>query len=497
MAVLLATVSGACGSFDDSSCVGSEDCGEVDGLGGLGESEGSGDVGDIDDAVGPGDVEASAPAGDDATIDGDGDGDEDVRLVVRASTEDQAGMEGRPEPEDESDDTADPDADPQTEVTSAPGVTSTTEVASAPGVTSTTEVTSAPGATSAPEVTEQPDGTAAPQGGSQGANATERADLVFGWTAQSKPTAGTRLGEFRSIDFWKPGINCGGSNEQEHAQSTRVTFGVNTHARFPGERSVEFFTDRSFPAACNQHLVSHRAEMNVNNNASVNNHFARYRQGAGGRIENSPSLGIETGSPGSVLWLGWSELYADIDPLHTTTLWQLRSNCGTGSPAVALAYRPDNPHGKGVGIYLLTQGSGGNPADNYTFLAPLSSNGWRDFSMEIGYSRENRSGFVKVWHAAASSGARTEFDYDNPSAYRQSATLFGSDAPLPSNANNVDDCPHLRWGLYRHDGSAVAPEQITEANRVMTKYMSSVRVLVGGGLGQSGLDAVVPRPVNP
>ncbi len=324
-------------------------------------------------------------------------------------------------------------------------------------------------------------------------------DLVFDWTAEARPTAGSRAADFAGDNFWIRGINCSSDYDQEHADSTRVTFGVTSPSRFAGERSVEFFTDRSLLAPCNDHLVPHRAEMSISNNRTINNRYAKFRNGGGVVTENSPTLGIETGSvgsPGSVIWFGWSERYGQIDTSHTTTLWQLRSNCGTGSPAVALAYRPDSPYGKGDGIYLLTQSANGNVRDNYNFLAPLTTGGWRDFVMEVGYSYEDQSGFVKVWHSDVDENGRSSFDYDNPAIFRRSATLYGVDAPLPGNANNVDECPHLRWGLYRHDGSKVPPEQVPEANRVMTKYVSPVRLLVGRGLGQQGLDAVTPRPTS-
>lgn len=323
-------------------------------------------------------------------------------------------------------------------------------------------------------------------------------DLVFDWTAEARPTGGSRLTDFAGDNFWIRGINCSSDYIQAHSNSTRVTFGVTSQSRFAGERSVEFFSDRSQRAPCNDHVVSHRAEMSLSNNRSVNNRYAKYRNGGGTLKANSPTLGVDTGSvgsPGSVMWFGWSERYGQVDTSNSTTLWQLRSNCGTGSPAVSLVYRPDSPFGKGKGIYLLTNSGNGDVRDNYNLLAPLATGRWRDFVMEVGYSYEDKNGFVKVWHRVADSNGRSTFDYNNPAVFRRSATLFGADAPLPANANNVDECPHVRWGLYRHDGSKVSPEQVPEANRVMTKYMSPVRLLAGRGLGQQGLDAVTPRPV--
>ena len=419
-------------------------------------------------------VEVTAQGGLDSTTTSETESDATAESASDGA--DDAGSEG---------DDADP-AEPKPDSDTEPEADSKTEPDTAP-------------AEPKPDSEPEPDTETKPEPTPAATTGNARPDLVFDWTAGAKPTAGSRVSAFAGNDFWIQGINCSSDYNQAHAESTRVTFGVTSPSRFAGERSVEFFTDRGLLAPCNDHLVPHRAEMSISNNRTINNRYAKFRNGGGVVTENSPTLGIDTGSvgsPGSVVWFGWSERYGEIDTSHTTTLWQLRSNCGTGSPAVALAYRPDSPYGKGEGIYLLTQSANGNVQDNYNYLAPLTAGGWRDFVMEVGYSYEDQSGFVKVWHSEVDSNGRSTFDYNNPAVFRRSATLYGVDAPLPANANNVDECPHIRWGLYRHDGSKVPPEQVPEANRVMTKYVSPVRLLVGQGLGQQGLDAVTPRPVS-
>jgi hypothetical protein len=56
-------------------------------------------------------------------------------------------------------------------------------------------------------------------------------------------------------------------------------------------------------------------------------------------------------------------------------------------------------------------------------------------------------------------------------------------------------CPHIRWGVYRHESGDLRPSQIDEQDRIATKYIAQSRFKFGNGLGQAGFDAVKPRPL--
>ena len=55
-----------------------------------------------------------------------------------------------------------------------------------------------------------------------------------------------------------------------------------------------------------------------------------------------------------------------------------------------------------------------------------------------------------------------------------------------------DDCPHFRWGVYRWESADLKPSAIAQEDRMMVKYLSTVKLKIGSNLGAEGFNTVVP-----
>ena len=267
----------------------------------------------------------------------------------------------------------------------------------------------------------------------------ETADRVFLW---DKGDSGH--------GFWNKAINCGKASQPGGANNTkgsRVKFGVTRHQRFPGTHSVELWTNSNYEERCNQNFTAERAEISSYNS---------YR-----------SLGVREGA---TVWMGWSEIWTDIDESHTATVLQFRSNCGSGSPAVEMYMNPGRK---------LTLRTRQNPKYVREFLQ-VKKNVWYDVVVEIKYSKRN-DGYIKFWiHEAGAPGG---LNYNNPSAQ-----ILNNPTMLSG-----DNCPHIRWGVYRWQSGDKRPGQIPAKDRLMAKYTGPTRIKVGNNLRQAGFNAVVPR----
>ncbi len=251
---------------------------------------------------------------------------------------------------------------------------------------------------------------------------------------------------------WVKHINCGIPSQpggEDNAQGSTVTFGTTEQVRFPNSHSIKFWTNSNIEETCNQNFTAERAEISSDLNQDL--------------------LGL---AEGSTVWFGWSEIWTELDESHITTLMQFRSNCDEGSPATQLNIRPDrmlqiktlnNPQQQDIGI--------------------IREHVWYDFVLEIKYSKES-DGYIKVWMQAACS--QTEFSYASPSAQ-----ILNSPTMFPT-----DDCPEIRWGIYRHGSGDKIPEEILVQDRMMVKYMGPVKTLSGNNLGQTGFEQVRPRAAS-
>ncbi len=253
--------------------------------------------------------------------------------------------------------------------------------------------------------------------------------------------------------FWRKAINCGNNNQPGGAGNTKgskVTFGVTSERRFPGTNSAEFWTNSNFEETCNQNHSSERAEMSS---------YADYR-----------ALGVREGA---TVWFGWSEKYTDLDESHTTTCMQIRSNCSSGSPTTKINLNP----GRKLVIKLRElPGFPGRVVD----IGQIKEDVWYDFVVEVKYAKNN-SGYIKVWMYEV--GTNSGFSYNNPTAQILNRATMAQG----------DNCPHIRWGLYRHQSGDKRPSQINPADRMMVKYVAPVKIHLGNNLGATGFEIVRPK----
>lgn len=269
----------------------------------------------------------------------------------------------------------------------------------------------------------------------------ETADKVFLWDKGDN-----------GLNFWRKAINCGKASQPGGANNTkgvRVRFGVTKEQRFPGTHSVELWTNSNFEERCNQNFTAERAEISS---------YGKYRE-----------LGVKEGQ---TVWLGWSEKWTDIDESHVTTVIQFRSNCGSGSPATQINLLP------GRRLQVRTR-----QAARYKDIGRIKENVWYDFVVEIKYSKKN-DGYIKIWMNEVETGA--SFSYNNPTA-----AILNNPTML-----SRDGCPHIRWGVYRHQSGDKKPGQIAAKDRMVVKYLGPARIKLGNNLKERGLDAVRPRPAK-
>ena len=251
------------------------------------------------------------------------------------------------------------------------------------------------------------------------------------------------------LNFWNKAINCGGGNQpgsKGNTQGSKVTFGSTEERRYPGSFSVKHWTNANLEETCNQNFTAERAEISA---------YDKYR-----------ALGVREGQ---TFWMGWSEKWTELDMSHVTTCLQFRSNCGPGSPAAQINMLP------GAKLQLKTRTQGQRTVD----IGTVKEDVWYDFVVEIKYSKGN-DGYFKVWRKEV--GTNQSFNYANPVAQLNTPTM------LPG-----DNCPHIRWGVYRHQSADKKPPAIAPADRYVVKYTGPTKMHVGNNLGAAGFDIVKPE----
>ena len=267
--------------------------------------------------------------------------------------------------------------------------------------------------------------------------------------------------------FWTKAINCG---KPQFLGGAQITFGIDSHTRFPGTHSARFYTNAAFEELCNQNFSVERAEIHAN--------------------ETYASLGVELGSPGSTVWVGWSEMYTHLDRSHITTLFQFLS--GEGSPSISINYFP----GYGVALRRSRFRRNGVPGVVIFSEEEFQENVWYDFVVEMKYSYGD-DGHVKVWAYKSGEKSPTSYSYnDIPRAIITGPTLHNGTTLVPAQENvpQVDlGPPRFRWGVYRHDSGDLTPDQISPDEWLMEKFLGPARMKVGDNLGQAGFDAVKTR----
>ncbi len=271
--------------------------------------------------------------------------------------------------------------------------------------------------------------------------------------------------------FWNRMINCGDPNQPGgigNTQGSKITFGTDKEQRFPGTFSVELWTNSEFEESCNQNFSAERAEISVSKT---------YRD-----------LGAKEGA---TVWFGWSEKYTDIDRSHTSTLMQFRNQCGSGSPKTAIVYRREGrDYGGALNGISLHAGEGtGYGVDGkiygnkHVVVIPakeLKEGTWYDWVVEVKLSRKN-DGYIRVWVATSGTDGDVTLNYGQPTAAIENATTMN------------DDCPHIRWGVYRHESADKKPSQIKPEDHLMIKYVGPTRFHIGNDLKEEGFNLVVPR----
>ena len=275
-----------------------------------------------------------------------------------------------------------------------------------------------------------------------GIHAQDQADRTFLWDFGDS-----------GLGFWKRAYNCGKTEQpggQDYTKTVKITYGSTERQRFPNSPSVKFWTDASINETCNQNKTAERAELNAE---------ASYR-----------SVGAKEGE---TMWFGWSDMWTDIDNSHITTFLQFRNNCGSGGPGVELVMHA----GKELKIRTFE--------NNFADIGTIRENVWYDFVAEIKYSKSN-NGYIKVWMFEGNS------QFPNH-AYTATATA----QVLNTKTMKPDDaCPHLRWGVYRHQSADKYANQIKPEDRVVVRHMGPVRIHRGSNLGANGFKRVVPRNIS-
>ncbi|MEM9719504.1 MAG: discoidin domain-containing protein [Bacteroidota bacterium] len=275
-------------------------------------------------------------------------------------------------------------------------------------------------------------------------SAQTKADRTFLWDRGNSP-----------LGYWLKGINCGDPNApggENNTKGVKITFGSTKQQRFSNSPSVELFTNANIQETCGPNKTAERAEL-----------FAESAYRTMGAKE------------GATVWLGWSDKWTDIDESHTSTVLQFRSRCGGGNPAIELMMSPNRK------LQIRSSSRRGN-----IDIVQIKEDVWYDFVAEIKYSKSN-NGYLKVWAIEAGNNQNPNHVYSSTptAAITNIYTMYSE-----------DDCPHLRWGIYRHESADKSPSQINSADRYMVRYIGPIRMKVGNNLGKNGFDAVKPRNIN-
>ena len=265
--------------------------------------------------------------------------------------------------------------------------------------------------------------------------------------------------------FWDFALNCG---KAQYLGGARISFGIDTHVRFPGTYSAMFYTNSAFEEVCNQNFSAERAEIHAN--------------------QSFEDLGVTLGSPGSTVWVGWSEMYTNIDRGFPATIFQFLS--GEGSPSVSINYYPES------GVVLSRSKYEVQPGVTIFSPEEFQENVWYDFVVEMKYSYGD-DGYVKVWAYKAGDKSVANYRYtDEPKALIEGPTIHnGIDVvPFQTDVPQKDQGPpRLRWGVYRWRSADRKPEDIPEEDWLMVKYLGPARIKVGDNLAEQGFNTVRPR----
>lgn len=222
------------------------------------------------------------------------------------------------------------------------------------------------------------------------------------------------------------------------------------------------------------------------------------------------NMGIQENT---ILWVGWSEYYKNLDEDRISTILQFRNQPSSkllglqgissyegdifkkvvdGGPAFAIELHPAL---KGLNFHFAVRKGTPNkwkiPAKNkHTINDKIMIGVWYDFVLQIKYSQGN-DGFIRVWHSLARDGA-SSMKLDAPEWSYSGATMY--QYPIV-NEIQVRPIPSLRWGVYRYGCKSkylgAAYPEINKSNRYMTKYLGPVRFWKGQA--DEGFKLVRPR----
>ncbi len=214
---------------------------------------------------------------------------------------------------------------------------------------------------------------------------------------------------------------------------------------------------------------------------------------------------------GDTLWLGWSELYSDLDMEKITTVFQFRNQPNeqtlaeagfTQSEIEELVNADVNKGGPAVGIittpinqalhyqFSVREGTPMNwvvPADHTHITSfPVEKNQWYDIIVQMKYAQDN-SGRFRIWIYEHNAGEvvnysitdAPEWDFQGPTMYSY-PTSFLPDIPSPE----------IRHGVYRHE-RVYASDAVAEKDRYMTKHIGPLRLWAGPE--EAGFDYVAPK----
>lgn len=214
---------------------------------------------------------------------------------------------------------------------------------------------------------------------------------------------------------------------------------------------------------------------------------------------------------GTTLWLGWSELYSDVDMEKITTVFQFRNQPNEQSLAEVGFNQADidklidadvSKGGPAVGIITTPI----NKALHYQFTArkgttmdwkvpeghsdissfPIEKNKWYDFIVQMKYSQGD-DGRFRIWVYPHNATGTVDYDItDIPQWDFHGATMYH----YPENYPLTIPSPEIRHGVYRHE-RANSIELIEEKDRYMTKYIGPLRLWAGAD--DAGFEYVEPK----
>ena len=303
---------------------------------------------------------------------------------------------------------------------------------------------------------------------------SERAQYVFDWEIPEQVLSYTELKKEESAKtFWYKAINCGNLTADGGAEKTQTAYldlSNTQQVRFKGTHSVKLFTDASTLERCNQNYTAERTEL-VHELGELPDF----------------SIGDERlAQAGSTVWIGWSEIYEEMDESHWSTFLQFFHGKYGSATSSSVGFRPD------MGIYI---GVGGN----YLPIIPrekLKEGVWYDWVVEFKYGYQEigpEAGSVRIWVY--------EQGEPNTYAYGDKPVLDFTGRTIPAKVGSAFEkakkgaCheAEIRMGIYRWQSADKRPEAISEADHTFIKYLGPTRMQIGEELGEQGFEAVKPR----